>query len=508
MDDSWLSIEVRSGAADKQRVDAVVLPMLAGRTLTDSGDLLRAEGHPARDAIRAFLRRMDITGEFGQIAALYQVPGTFADRIVFVGAGDPRKLSLARLRELSARVARWLDEGGAREASICLAELDVRGATIEERLRAIAEGAWLGLYRFDRYKSDPKRPRRPLRALNLMAPSRRFIRRAEPGVRLAEAACRGVWLARDLANEPANVCTPAWLAEQAQELASGHTDVEIWDRARLEKENMAGILAVARGSHEEPRLIVVRHRAAEGAPTVALVGKGLTFDSGGVCVKPAKGMDEMKFDMCGAAAVLGVVRAVQQAGLPVNLVGVIPAAENMMGGGAYRPGDIIRTAAGVTVEVLNTDAEGRIVLADALHHAARQNPDAIIDLATLTGACVVALGDQASGLMGNDQPLVRALQRAGDASGDRAWPLPMYDEYQEKIRSDIADIKNIGDGGAGPITAACFLSRFVGRHRWAHLDIAGTAWTTCDKPLARKGATGAGVRLVFEHLARLAGREG
>ncbi len=503
MDREWLSVEIRSGAVDKQRVDAVVVPMLAGRVLTESGERLRAEGHPAREVIRSFLRRMDITGEFGEIAVLYQVPGTFADRLVFVGAGDARKLSLTRLRELSARVARWLDASGAREAAVYLAELDVRGATIEARLRAIAEGAWLGLYRFDRYKSEPKRPHRPLRSLYAMAPSRRFIRRTEPELRLAEAACKGVWWARDLANEPANVCTPSWLAARAEELASSRTQVEVWDKARLEKENMAGILAVARGSHEEPRMIIIRHQADERAPTVALVGKGLTFDSGGVCVKPAKGMDEMKFDMCGAAAVLGIVRAVQEADLPVNLIGVIGATENMMGGGAYKPGDIIKTAAGVSVEVVNTDAEGRIVLADALHYAAQQHPDAIVDLATLTGACVVALGDQASGLMGNDQALVRALRRAGEATDDRAWPLPMYDEYQEKIKSDIADIKNIGDGGAGPITAACFLSRFVGRHRWAHLDIAGTAWTTRDKPLARKGATGAGVRLIVEYLARL-----
>ena len=500
---TMVSVAIRSGAVDKQRLDAVVIPMTSGRVLTDSGDVLRGERHPARETIRSFLRRMDITGEFGQIATLYQVPGTFADRVVFVGAGDARKLSLQRLRELAARTARWLDASGVREAAIYLAELEVRGATIEKRLRAIAEGIWLGTYRFDRYKSEPKRPHRPLRSVLLMAPSRRFGRLAGEDVRLAEAACKGVWFARDLANEPPNVCTPRWLAEQAEGLAREDTEVEVWDRSRLEQEQMSGILAVARGSHEEPRLILVRYRGAEDAPTVALVGKGLTFDSGGVCVKPAKGMDEMKFDMCGAAAVLGIVRAAQEAQLPVNLLGVIPATENMMGGGAYKPGDVIRTAAGVTVEVLNTDAEGRIVLADALHYASRQTPDEIIDLATLTGACVVALGDQASGLMGNDQPLVRALQRVGETTGDRAWPLPMYEEYQEKIKSDIADIKNIGDGGAGPITAACFLSRFVGRHRWAHLDIAGTAWTTSDRPLARKGATGAGVRLVFEHLARM-----
>jgi len=501
-----ISIEVRSGAVEKQRIDAIVLPMLAGRGLTESGERLRREDAESREVIRYFLRRMDITGEFGQIAALYQVPGVLADRVVFVGVGEERKLSLNRLRELGARLGRWLDESGVRDAAVYLPELQLRGdVSIEEKTAAIAEGIWLGTYRFDKYKSDPKRPHRPLRSVQLMVPARRFIAEAQAWVDFSKAACAGVYLARDVANEPANVCTPSWLAEQAEKLAEEYEaiSVEIWDRARLEEAGMRGILAVAQGSRQEPRLIVLRYDGgSEGAP-VAIVGKGLTFDSGGVCVKPAKGMDEMKFDMCGAAAVLGIFKGAAEAELETNLLGVIPAVENMMGGAAYKPGDVIRAYNGTTIEVVNTDAEGRIVLADALAWAAEQHPAAIVDLATLTGACVVALGDQAAGLMGNDRGLVRALQRAGERCGDRAWELPMYEEYQEKIKSEIADIKNIGDGGAGPITAACFLSRFVGRARWAHLDIAGVAWTTKPKPLARTGATGAGVRLMLEYLAGL-----
>ncbi len=497
-----VNIAVRAGAVDKQRNDAVVIPVIEGRELSPSGLELKAKPETG-EVLRSFFRRFDQMGRFGEIVPLYAVPGTFADRVVFVGAGDVRKLTLNKLRELAARTAQWLDRGGARDVAFYFAELEVRGTTIEERVRAIAEGVWLGLYRFDRYKSEKDTPRRPLRTVEIMVPSRRFIAPGEAEVRLARAACSGVYFARDLANEPPNTCTPAWLAEQAEKLAEEFSSirVRVLGPKEIAEAGMRGLLAVARGAANEPRVIVLEYEGAgKGAPTTALVGKGLTFDAGGICLKPAKGMDEMKFDMSGAAAVLGAFRAVAEAELPVNLLGVIGATENLPGGRAYKPGEVIRMRNGTTVEVLNTDAEGRIVLGDVLDFAAEQNPAEIIDLATLTGACVVALGDQAAGLMGNDAGLVRRLRQAGEQSGDRAWPLPMYDEYQEKIKSEIADIKNIGDGGAGPITAACFLSRFVGHRPWAHLDIAGVAWTQKSTPLNPKGATGFGVRLLVQYL--------
>jgi len=325
---------------------------------------------------------------------------------------------------------------------------------------------------------------------------------AQDALNNAKAIASGILFARNLGNEPGNVCTPTYLGEQAAALNHPNLSVDVWDKAAIEKQGLRGLLAVSQGSPEEPRFIVLNYQGGKPEQeAVALVGKGLTFDSGGISIKPSAAMDEMKFDMCGSAAVLGVFKAICAMNLPINVKGFISSTENMPGTSAYKPVDILTSYKCVTIEVLNTDAEGRIILADALAYATEQKPACIIDYATLTGACVIALGAQASGLMGNNQGLIDQVHTASMASGDRAWPMPMFEEYQEQIDSKIADIKNTGGREAGTITAACFLSRFVNEDTpWVHLDIAGTAWDMKGSDVCVSGATGAGVALTVRFL--------
>jgi leucyl aminopeptidase len=499
-----VEVSVKAGGPNKQRDDAVVLPLLAGRKLTPSGkDLQETTGK----AIPQYLRKFDHLGKFGDIGILYEVEQVFTQRVMFIGAGEEKKLTLHHLRRLAALAARKLNGSGARDISLYLPELHVRGATLGDKVQAVAEGVWLGLYRFEKYqtKEEDKEARRELRSVTIMIPSRRDLAEAEAAVRTARAVCEGVNFARDLGNEPGNVCTPEFLGEQAQGLKHGKLKVTVMNKAAIEKAGFKGLLAVNQGSDKEPRFIVLNYQGgAKDDKPVALVGKGLTFDAGGICIKPPAQMDEMKFDMCGAAAVLGIFKAAVALELPLNLLGVIASTENLLGGSAYKPGDIITSYKGITIEVLNTDAEGRIILADALAYVAEQQPAEIIDFATLTGACVIALGSEASGLMGSDEAVIQGLKAAGDHTRDRVWQLPMYEEYQELIKSAIADIKNIGGREAGTITAACFLSRFVGDLPWAHLDIAGTAWNMKGSDISAKGATGAGVRLIMDYLQRRA----
>ncbi|MFQ5581383.1 MAG: leucyl aminopeptidase [Mariprofundaceae bacterium] len=495
-----ISINVKAGTAAKQRDDAVVLPLLEGRKFTESGKALQKS---TGKVLPQFLRKFDHAGEFGEISMLYDIEGAFTQRVVLLGAGEEKKLTLHRLRRLAAIVARKMNKSGARDISLYLPELNVRSASVADKVQAVAEGVWLGLYAFEKYQTKRDTNKRALRSVTIMIPSRRNLEAAETAVGRAKAVAGGTNFARDLANEPGNVCTPEFLGKQAQSLKHARLKVTVMGKAAIEKAGFAGLLAVNQGSAKEPRFIVLEYNGGKkkDAP-VALVGKGLTFDAGGISVKPAAQMDEMKFDMCGAAAVLGIFRAATEMSLPVNLLGVIASTENLLGSAAYKPGDIITSYKGVTIEVQNTDAEGRIILSDALAYAAEKKPAEIIDFATLTGACVIALGSQASGLMGTGKKVIKGLRRAGDHTHDRVWQLPLFDEYQEQIKSEIADIKNIGGREAGTITAACFLSRFVDDIPWAHLDIAGTAWNMKGTDISAKGATGAGVRLIVDYLNR------
>jgi leucyl aminopeptidase len=495
-----IEISVKAGSAHKQRDDAVVLPLLEGRKLTESGRELQAV---SEKAIKAFLRKFDHSGEFGISHTLYDVEGTYTQRVELAGAGDEKKLTLQKLRALSSKTARKLETSGARDISLYFPELNVKGASLAEKVQAVAEGIWLGLYTFDKYQTKKKENKRALRSVTIMIQSRRDLDAAEAAVEVAKAVSSGTNFARDLGNEPGNVCTPEFLGNQAAALKHKKLKVTVMNRKAIEKAGFTALLAVNQGSAKEPRFIVLEYNGGKkGDAPVALVGKGLTFDAGGISIKPAAAMDEMKFDMCGSAAVLGIFKAVTEMSLPINLLGVIPSTENLLGGAAYKPGDIVTSYKGINIEVLNTDAEGRVILCDALAYAAEKKPAEIIDFATLTGACVIALGSQATGLLGTGEKIKAGLKRSGEHTHDRVWELPMFDEYQEQIDSKIADIKNTGGREAGTITAACFLSRFVDDIPWAHLDIAGTAWNMKGTDISPVGGTGAGVRLVVDYLMK------
>ncbi|MEO5376289.1 MAG: leucyl aminopeptidase [Magnetococcus sp. DMHC-6] len=448
-----------------------------------------------------------MTGRSGEsmTVALEADSGLLAARLVLVGLGKKESVSAESLRLLGGTLVDLARKTGIVTAC-CLLPLDKMGHIGRQKgVCALAEGIWLGAYRFQSYRSEESKNKElnPLKSLFLAALEKSASVRQK--LFRVEQTCRGVYLARDLCNHPANVVTPEYLAQSAREMGERlGIKVTVFCEKSLQRRHMNGILAVGSGSANPPRLITLEYRKGEKRAPLVVVGKAITFDSGGISLKPAENMDQMKMDMSGGAAVLGFMQAIAEMGLDIHVIGVIPAAENMPSGTAQRPGDIIRSAKGLYIEVLNTDAEGRLILADALHYAESFEPGAIIDLATLTGACVVALGNVTSGMLGNNKPLLKALQKAGKQSGERVWPLPMFDEYQELLKSTVADVRNIGDKTAGAITAACFLSRFIESNRpWAHIDIAGTAWDSSGKrAYVPKGSVGVGVRLLCRYVLK------
>jgi leucyl aminopeptidase len=456
-------------------------------------------------ALRGRIQRYLETGEFrGKVDEVVSFPaeGAAAKTVLLVGLGEDRAVNAESFRRAAGAAIKAAAR--RRAAKVGLIVPSGRGPGPAERAQALTEGAILGAYRFDKYREVEDAPG-VVAELSLLMSDGQDGAALRRGARLGAVSAGSTHLARDLSNEPGSVHTPVWLADQARKLGREvGLRVQVLAERELKREKMEGLLAVGRGSANPPRLIVLEHRRpARGArrrPTVALVGKGITFDSGGISIKPAANMQQMKHDMSGAAAVFGAMRGTALLELPLHVVGLIPAAQNMPGARAYVPGDIVRSASGKTIEVLNTDAEGRIVLADGLHYAGRFKPDAILDLATLTGACVIALGSACCGLMGNNEPLIKRVREAGDRSHERAWPLPLWDEHKREIRGDVGDIKNTAGREAGPSTAGAFLSHFAGDTPWAHLDIAGTAWTTRERPYCVKGATGFGVRLLLELL--------
>jgi leucyl aminopeptidase len=486
---------VKAGSTARQRSGCIVVGVYEGRKLSPSAMELDTA---SAGALNDVLRRGDLDGKLGTTLLLHHAPKVAAERVLLVGLGSQREFLESSYRTALSSAIKSLGTTGAADAMICLNELPVKGRDAAWKIEHAVLAVMEGVYRFDKLKSKPPETKRALKKVIFRVANRSAVG-AEAAMGRGVAIADGVILAKDLGNMPGNLCTPTYLAEQAREAGKRHGfKVKIFGEKDIEKLGMDAFLAVARGSRQPPKLIIMEYPGgAQDTQPVVLVGKGITFDTGGISIKPALEMDEMKFDMCGAASVFGALRAAALMKLPLNVVGIIPAAENMPGGNAMKPGDVVKTLSGQTVEILDTDHEGRLVLCDALTYAERYKPAAVLDIATLTDSIVIALGDIATGVFSNSEALAREVVEAGESAWDRAWHMPLWKEYQDKLQSNFADFPNIGPLGGGAITAACFLSRFTERFPWAHLDIAGTA----SHSGADKGATGRPVALLAHFLA-------
>ena len=466
-------------------------------------DQLEEGTPPVLDAsLRRYLREIlalgDFKGKKHQMVVLYPHGAAPPQRALLIGLGDRDLFSLETARRASGRAASQAFRLGTTELTTAVHGLDLHGFSPEACAQATVEGILLGAYRYDRYKTTPEEGA-PLDRLTVIFNQRSRAGSVQNGVEDGRISAAGANLARDLSNAPGNDLPPRKLASKAREMSKSYDlKCEILTRKNITKEKMGALLAVSAGSEEPPRFIILEYgEPSDDYDTIVFVGKGITFDSGGISLKPGSGMEEMKHDMSGAAAVVGAMRAIGEMKPPLHVVGLIPSSENLPDGKALKPGDIITAYSGKTIEIINTDAEGRLVLADALGYADRYKPAAVIDLATLTGACVVALGHAASGMMGNNENLMTRVRSAGDTSGERVWPLPLWEEYHDEIKSHIADVKNTGGRWGGALTAGAFLEKFVD-YPWVHLDIAGPAYSEKATDYCPQGATGVGARLLIQ----------
>lgn len=455
--------------------------------------------------IQKLRQSKDFLGEPTKVRTLFNVPG--CPRVLLVGLGKTAELTLEKLREAASIATQTLKSLPATSASIILPKIPK--TTAEETAQAICESLSLACYEFNHYKTG-KKDKPKIENIEIIV-SQKEKREAEKGLAFARILAGAVITARDLGNHPSNIATPSHLAEHALRIGKERKNIKIkiLHKPEIKKERMGGLLAVSKGSDEEPKFIILEYlpkkparRGGGSFPTVVLAGKGITFDSGGISIKPADKMEEMKYDMAGAATVMATIKAASELKLPINLVGLIPATENLPSGKAIKPGDIITSRSGKTIEVVNTDAEGRLVLSDALDYAKKYNPTLVVDLATLTGAIMVALGDDIIGAFTNAEKYLGPLKTAAKTTGEKIWPMPLEKDYEQFIKSDFADLRNIGTTRYGDsVNAANFLKAFVD-YPWIHLDIAGVAWATREKPYRPKGATGAGLRLMIEFLKK------
>ncbi len=494
-----MEFSVKHGPARKHKTACIIVGVHVGRTLSErAGDLDRA----SRGTLTRIVARGDVSGKVGECLLLPDVSGIDAERVLLVGLGKREGIGPEDYHKLLGKAVEALKAASLRNATSTLLDITVKGRDlrwlVDQHLSSFAAST----YRFTEFKS--KAEGHGLTRITLLV-DEKAVTDTRAALVLARAKVSGTNFMKDLANRPANHCTPSYLAAQAQALAAKHDSLtyHVLEEADMEALGMGALLSVTRGSRQSAKLITLEYKGRDdGAKPIVLVGKGVTFDSGGISLKPGPAMDEMKFDMTGAASVLGVMAAVAEIAPAINVVGVVPATENMPDGNASKPSDVVTSMSGQTIEILNTDAEGRLILCDALTYSARFEPDVVIDIATLTGACVVALGEHASGLLSNNDELAEALLNAGQRSGDRAWRLPLWDDYQKQLDSPVADMANVGGRNAGTITAACFLARFAKDYRWAHLDIAGTAWGSGKN----KYATGRPLPLLLEYILARADR--
>ncbi len=490
-----MKITVSTETPEKIKTEGIVIPVFEDRkhgALLDRIDALMG------GAVSRLIKRGEFKPAAGTVQIVYPEGRIAAERIALAGMGKRSDFTLNRLRQAAGKACAALRGAVAEDIAIVV---DGPGLAPEEAAQAVTEGCVLGLYRYLAYKTADEQARKNIRSIALLTESGGTVKALQRGILAGEAIAESAAMVRDMVSAPPADMTPSVIAARAKEIGREfRISVKVLERRQMESLGMGALLGVAAGSSQPPKFIILEYRNGGKKPFIALVGKTITFDSGGISIKPSEGMDKMKDDMAGGAAVLGALRAAAKLKLPLNIVGLLPATENMPGGRAYKPGDILRTFSGQTIEIINTDAEGRLILADALTYACQYKPAVIVDIATLTGACRVALGQEASGMVGTNERFKQMVRRAGEKAGEPVWELPLWEEYYENIKSDIADMKNTGGRDGGVITAGAFLSRFVEKYPWVHLDIAATAWTEKDRPYTPKGATGIGARLLTQFL--------
>lgn len=481
----------------KARTGCLVLPVGNRKKLTGTTALAdkASDGYLGK-----ILKQKDLADNPGATLMLHSVPELGAQRVLLVSAGDSKKYTAQTFEQMCTATATALSTPAITDCVSCLNDLDVDGKDLTWQSRSFAQALVSNTYKFDLHKSEKAQKSTKFNGKATIFVNQRSLNKSiEAGIVQGTAIANGMSLARDLGNTAANICTPTYLGKEAKRLEKAFPSIKskLLNETQMEKLGMGALLSVSAGSVEEAKLICMEYKgAASSKKPVVLVGKGVTFDTGGISIKPSAGMDEMKFDMCGAASVFGVMQSVAEMKLDINLIGVVAAAENMPGSKATKPGDIVTSMSGRTIEVLNTDAEGRLVLCDALTYISKYKPDVVIDIATLTGAVIVALGNHTTGLMSNDDNLADDLYAAGLEARDKCWRLPLWDEYEKQLASNFADLANIGGRSAGTITAGCFLASFAKEYKWAHLDIAGVAW----KQGGAKGSTGRPVPLLVQYL--------
>ena len=499
---------IKKGELATMRTPCLVLGIYENSVLTDAA---RQIDEASKGSLKKILRRGDITGKANQVLLLHDLPGVAAIRVLLIGCGSRQTAGTVEYVSLARTLGAQLNVIAAKSALCCLLEVDSRDKSIGWKALRLVEHISAALYSYTDMKgtatsADTTQKKTRVESVDFYTPEKSEATQVTAAITAAKALVLGIHRAKDLANTPGNICTPTYLAQQATQLAKTYPSIttKVISEAEMQRLGMGAFMSVTRGSEQPGKLIVITYKGgtAKAKPHV-IVGKGITFDSGGISLKPGAAMHEMIYDMCGAASVIGTIAAIAEQQLPLNVVGIVAAAENMPSGVASRPGDIVTTMSGQTVEILNTDAEGRLVLCDALTYAGRFKPATVIDIATLTGACVIALGSEATALYANDEELAADIIQAGEETYDRVWRMPLWEEYQAQLDSAAADMANIGGREAGSITAACFLARYTVQYRWAHLDIAGTAY---KGGVTKKGATGRPVTLLWEYLNRMAAR--
>jgi len=497
-----MEISVKTINFETVKSPCLVVGVTDKHKLTDSAKQLDVLSN---GFITQILRRGDISGEIGESLMLHDVPGQKSARILLVGCGKLSEITHQKYQTIIDNASTALSKANIKNAIFSLADLDNKSLSNTMQIRLTTEALHQADYRFSELKKEtaPSLKKVTLHFADKRASS---MKKAKLALQIGNAIGKGRNTSRNLGNLPGNICTPTYLAKQASNYDKSYAKLKttILNQKEMEKLGMGSLLSVSKGSRTPPKFIVMEYNGGKKADRpYVLVGKGVTFDSGGISIKPGAAMDEMKFDMCGAAGVMGAMVSVNELKLPINVVAIVPSVENMPDGAASKPGDIVTSMSGQTIEILNTDAEGRLILCDALTYSEKFKPKAVIDVATLTGACVIALGAHPAGLLSNEQKLADQILAAGTECGDRAWQMPLWDDYQDQLKSNFADMANIGGREAGTITAACFLSRFTKKLNWAHLDIAGVAWHGG----AKKGSTGRPVPLLTQYLMERCGKQ-